>query len=65
MINGMEKEKNIITKGESIFEGEYLNDKRWNGKLKEYNFNGILKLKGEYLNGKVYINKKRKHYDNK
>ncbi len=34
-----------------IFEGEYLNGERWNGKGKEY-VEGKLKFEGEYLNGK-------------
>ena len=34
-----------------IFEGEYLNGERWNGKGKEY-FNDKLDFEGEYLNGK-------------
>ena len=32
-----------------IFEGEYLNGKRWNGKGKEYGYNGNLISEGEYL----------------
>ena len=31
------------------FEEEYLNGKRWNGKGKEYNREGSLKFKGEYI----------------
>ena len=38
-----------------IFEGEYLNGQRWNGKGKEYNYNGELEFEGEYLNGKKLI----------
>ena len=34
-----------------MFEGEYLNGKRLNGKVKEYNNNGKLKFEREYLNG--------------
>ena len=34
-----------------IFEGEYLNGKRWNGKEKKYNRYGDLIFEGEYLNG--------------
>ena len=33
-----------------MFEGEYLNGKRWNGKGKEY-YNNKLIFEGEYLNG--------------
>jgi len=32
MILEMEKEKNMILKVDIVFEGEYLNDKKWNGK---------------------------------
>ena len=41
-----------------IFEGEYLNWKRWNGKGKEYNNLGELIFEGEYLNGKKWNKKK-------
>ena len=34
-----------------IFEGEYLNGKRWNGKGKEFHKNKLI-FEGEYLNGK-------------
>ena len=37
--------------GKVIFEGEYLNDKRWNGKGKEFDKNGNLIFEGEYYNG--------------
>jgi len=37
--------------GKLVFEGEYLNGKRWNGKGKEYDYDGKLIFKGEYLNG--------------
>ena len=53
----MEKEKNIMMIGKLLFEGEYLNGKRWNrkgynkvykiGKEKEYYFNGKLEFEGE------------------
>jgi len=36
---------------ELLFEGEYLNGKRWNGKGKEYDSDGKLLFKGEYSNG--------------
>ena len=39
-----------------IFEGEYLNGKRWKGKGKEYK-NGIMIFEGEYLNGKRWNGK--------
>ena len=47
----MEKEKNIIYMANLIFEGEYLNEKRWNGKI--YDNNNIYELK----DGTGYINK--------
>ena len=49
-----------------IFEGEYKNGKRWNGKGKEYNDYGKLEYEGDYLNGKrhgkgkEYCNRKLK-----
>ena len=46
------KGKEYNFKGELLFEGEYLNGKRWNGKGKEYNWNDELIFEGEYLNGK-------------
>ena len=35
-----------------IFEGEYLNNERWNGKGEEYNYNDEIIFRGEYINGK-------------
>ena len=46
--NGFGKEYRF---GELIFEGDYLNGQRWNGKGKEYHLNGRLYFEGEYLNG--------------
>jgi len=40
-----------------LFEGEYLNGKRWIGNGKEYDLDGSLIFEGEYLNGNKY-NKK-------
>ena len=34
-----------------VFEGEYLEGKRWNGKGKEYNDDNELLFKIEYING--------------
>ena len=48
--NGKGKEFNEI--GETEFEGEYKDGKRWNGKGVEYNSNGDIEFEGEYLNGK-------------
>ena len=36
---------------EIIFEGEYLKNKRWNGKGKEYDYKNKLIFEGNYLNG--------------
>ena len=55
--NGMEKEKNKL-----MFEGEYLNGKKWNGKGKEYNDYGTLNFEGDYLKGER--NGKGKEYYN-
>ena len=45
--NGKGKE---YRNNELIFEGEYLNNERWNGKGKEYKNNELI-FEGEYLNG--------------
>ena len=34
-----------------MFEGEYSNGKKWNGKFREYDENGTLKNEYEFLNG--------------
>ena len=57
--NGMEKEKNFFSK--LVFEGEYLDGKRWNGKGNDFDFISNLKFEGEYLNGK--LNGKGKEYE--
>ena len=49
--NGKKKGKEYNDKYELIFEGEYLDEKRWKGKGKEYNDKGELIFEGEYLNG--------------
>ena len=54
--NGKGKEY-LISNNTKIFEGEYLNRKKWNRKGKEYYLNGILKFEGEYLNGKKWNGK--------
>ena len=51
LINGNGKVKEYLN-GDLIFEGEYLNGKRWNGKGIEYNLYGKRVFEGEYLNGK-------------
>ena len=47
----MEKEKNIITKGELIFEGEYLYNSKKKGKAF---INGKLEFEGDYLFNKKF-----------
>ena len=42
--------------GKMVFEGEYLNKKIWNGKVKEYYKNGKVRFEGKYLNGKKWKN---------
>ena len=37
--------------GDIIFEGEYLNGKKWKGKGTEYDETGDFTFEGEYLNG--------------
>ena len=54
----MEKEKND---DELVFEGEYLNGKRWNGKGKEHHMNSLLEFEGKYLNGKRWNGKVKKY----
>ena len=49
-------EKEYDYNGKIIFEGEYLNGKRWNGKAKDKDF------EGDYLNGKKW-NGKVKEYN--
>ena len=52
-MNGLRhgKGKEYDYNGKLIFEGEYLNGKKWNGKGKEYYSDGKLKFDGEYKNG--------------
>ena len=48
--NGKGKE---YCENELVFEGEFLNDKRWKGTGKEYNNDNKLIYEGEYLNEKL------------
>ena len=43
---------------EIVYEGEYLDGKRWKGKGKEYNREDQLIFEGEYLEGKKKESKK-------
>ena len=56
----MEKKQNNYSNGSIMFEGEYLNGMRWNGKGKEYSSYSKLLFEGEYLNGKKKIEKEKK-----
>ena len=48
-----------------IFEGEYLDGKRWNGKGKEYHLQqDKLIFEGEYKNGMRWNGKVKEYYDN-
>ena len=55
--HGKGKEYN---EGKLLFEGEYLNGKRWNGKITDYDFYGNLIFESEILEG----NGKGKEYYN-
>ena len=57
-VNGKGKE---YDKGKLIFDGEYLNEKRWKGIKKEYDYDGNKIFEGEYLKGKR--NGNGKEYD--
>ena len=59
--NGTGKVKEYNNEGKLLFEGEYLNGKKWKGKRMEYSLLGILVLENEYLNGEK--NGKGKEYD--
>ena len=48
--------------GRLLFDGEYLGDKMWNGKINKYDRYGNLAFEGEYLEGKIW-NGKGKEYD--
>ena len=42
-LNGQKSGKEYHNDGELKFEGEYLDEKNWNGKMKDYYKNGKLK----------------------
>ena len=44
--------KEYNDKGELVFEGEYLNGEKWNGKEKEYDYDDRLIYEIKYINGK-------------
>ena len=51
MINGAGQEKEYNYEGELLYEGDYLNGQRYNGKGIEYDDKGELLYKGEYQKG--------------
>ena len=52
------KGKEYDSNGNLRFDGEYLNNLKWNGKAEEYDeYFGELKFEGEYLNGKQFKKK--------
>ena len=60
MVKEMEKVQNNED-GDILFEGEYLNGKKWKGKGKDFNYDGNLEFEGIYVygykyNGKAYAN---------
>ena len=59
---GKEYSLDVSTRGQLLFEGEYLNGKR-NGRGREYGKDNNLLFEGEYLNGKRN-GKGKEYYDN-
>ena len=51
LINGNGKVKEYDWEGRLIFDGEYLNGRRWNGKFMTYEYDGTILNKEEYKNG--------------
>ena len=51
--SGMEKEKYFNFRENLIFEGEFLNGKKWNGKGKEYDFSENLIFEGGKRKNKI------------
>ena len=47
------KGKEYDYNGRLLFDGEYLNEKRWKGKFKEY-YDDELIFEGEYSDGKIW-----------
>ena len=50
------KVKEYDYNGHLLFDGDYLNKKRWKGNFKKY-YNNELIFEGEYLNGKIWNGK--------
>ena len=53
LINGNGRVKEYGFNGRNIFEGEYLNGDRWNGKIKIYNEIGELSREIEIENAEI------------
>ena len=47
-----------------IFDGEYLNGKKWKGKYKDYINNSSIIFESEYLNGEINGKGKEYYYNN-
>ena len=60
----MKRVKECNFDGETEFEGEYLNGKRYKGKGKEYNEDDEIEFEGEYLNGERNGKGKEYNYSN-
>ena len=45
------KGKEYYYNGKLLFEGEYINGKRYNGKEYEYNYHNLIKYEIQYLKG--------------
>ena len=54
--NGRAKDYDYFN-NEIIFEGEYLNGEKWNGKAKDYDNHHEIIFEGVYLNGKRWNGK--------
>ena len=57
------KVKEFDYNGRLLFKGEYLNGRKWKGKIKEY-YEDELIFEGEYLDGKIW-NGKGKEFDSR
>ena len=57
------KGKEYDYNGRLLFEGEYLNGRKWKGKIKEYDKDELI-FEGEYLDGKIW-NGKGKEFDSR
>ena len=53
------KGKEYNSDGQLKFQGEFLYDKKWNGKCKEFDIWNHFKFEGEYINGEIRRKSKR------